>query len=84
MNTFKHPDSAGDAPFSTIPDMDAGLSAMEAKLAAVGVENSGKVSDSKHDALLAVMILMDDKDDDVDSLMDELDMFRRENDFNLD
>ncbi len=30
------------------------------------------------------MVLLDDKDDDMDSLKDALDLFRRENDFDLD
>ena len=54
------------------------------QLAAIGVGDSGSVRDSKWDGAIAVMILRDDKDDGTDSLKDELDLFRRENDFDLD
>ncbi len=84
MNTFKPTAPAGDPRFSPPETMDAGLSAIEAELAAVGVGDSGSVRDSKWDGAIAVMILQDDKDDCTDSLKDELDLFRRENDFDLD
>ncbi len=84
MTTFKHTAPAGDPRFATTKNIDAGLSAMEAELAAVGVGDSGSVKDSKWDGAIAVMVLQDDRDDYMDSLKDELDLFRRENDFDLD
>ena len=84
MNTFKHTAPAGDPRLATASNMGAGLSAIEAELAAIGVGDSGSVRDSKWDGAIAVMILRDDKDDGTDSLKDELDLFRRENDFDLD
>ena len=84
MHTFKPTAPAGDPRFPTTKNIDAGLSAVEAELAAVGVGDSGSVKDSRWDGAIAVMILQDDKDDDLCSLKDELDLFRRENDFDLD
>ncbi len=86
MHTFKPTAPAGDPRFATTGNRDAGLSAVEAELAAVGVGvgDSGSVRDSRWDDAIAVMILQDDKDDDLCSLKDELDLFRRENDFDLD
>ncbi len=84
MNTFEHPAPAGDSHLTTIGNMNAGLSAIEAELAAIGVGDSGSVIDSRWDGAVTVLVLPDDRGDDVDSLKDELDMFRRENDFDLD
>ena len=84
MNTFKHTGPAGDNQLPTTSNMYAGLSTVEAELAAIGVEDSGFVRDSKWDGVIAMMVLLDYKEDDLDSLKDELDLFRRENDFDLD
>ncbi len=84
MTTFKHTAPAGDPRIATTGNRDAGLSAIEAELAAIGVGDSGSVGDAKGDGAIAVMTWLDDRDDDMDSLKDELDLFRRENDFDLD
>ena len=84
MTTFKHTAPAGDPQFGTSGNMDSGLSGVEMELAAIGVEDSAFGDDSKWDGVIAVMVLLDDKDDDTESLKDELSLFRRENDFDLD
>ncbi len=84
MDTFKHTAPAGDPRFETTVTLNAGLSAIEAELAAIGIGDSGFVRDPKWDGAFAVMVKPDDEDEDLDSLKDELEMFRRENDFDLD
>ena len=84
MSTFKYTAHEGDPQFPTTSSMYAGLSSVEAELIAIGDNDSGFVRDSKWDGVIAVMVLLDDKDDDTESLKDELSLFRRENDFDLD
>ena len=84
MTTFKHTPFAGDPQFGATGTIDAGLSGIEAELAAIGIEDSGIAGDSKWDGVIAIMALQDDKDDSMESLKDELVLFRRENDFDLD
>ena len=84
MNTFKHTAPAGDPQLRTTSNMYAGLSTVEAELAAIGVDDSGFVRDSKWEGVIAIMVLLDYKDDDMESLKEELNLFRRENDFDLD
>jgi len=55
-----------------------------ADVAAYGAENVGPLSGDMWDDPVATLIRLDDDGDDMESLKDELDMFRRENDFDLD
>ena len=84
MDPFKSTAPAGDTQIHTTSTMYAGLSAVEAELVSIGDDDSGFAGDSKWDGVIAIMVLLDDKDDDTESLKDELDLFRRENEFDLD
>jgi len=81
MNTFKLTPPAGDSPYDTTSDMYAGLRPLEAELAAYHAENIGPSSDDIWDDVVAMVFRLDDDDDDMRSLKDELELFRRENDF---
>ena len=84
MNTFKLTPPAGDPPYDTTSDMYAGLRPLEAELAAYHAENIGPSSDDIWDDVVAMVFRLDDDDDEMQSLKDELELFRRENDFDLD
>ncbi len=47
MNTFKHIAPADSPRFAVAINMDAGMSTIEAELAAISVDDSGSVRDSK-------------------------------------
>jgi len=84
MTTFKPPLPAGTSPYDTTSDMYAGLLPLEAELALHHAENIGPKSDDIWDDVVAMVFRFDDDDDDMRSLKDELELFRRENDFERD
>ena len=84
MSTYKYTAPEGDPHLPTTGNMYTGLSSIEAELVAIGDDDSGFARDSKWDGVIALMVLLDDKDDDMESFKDELDLFRRENEFDLD
>ena len=84
MKAFKPTTPAGDLQSGTTDDMYAKPTTVEAELAVYGAEDIGPSSDDMWDDAVAIMVRFDDDDDDMESLKDELDLFRRENDFDLD
>jgi hypothetical protein len=84
MNTLKPTARAGDYPYDTTNDMYAGLQPLEAELAAYHAEHFGPSSDEIWDDVVAMVFRLDGDDDEMQSLKDELELFRRENDLDLD
>ena len=84
MNTFKPIARAGDPPYDSTSEMYAGLRPLEAELAAYHAHNVGPSSDEIWNDIVAMVFRLDDDDDEMQSLKDELELFRRENDFDLD
>ena len=84
MTTFKSTPPAGYPPYDAIGDMYAGLRPLEAELALHHAENIGPPSDEIWDDVVAMVFRLDSDDDDMQALKDELELFRRENDFDLD
>ena len=89
MNSFKPAAPAGGHPYDTTydmyaGDMYAGLRPLEAELAAYHAHNLGPTSDDIWDDVVAMVFRLDGDDDEMQSLKDELDLFRRENDLDLD
>ncbi len=84
MNTFKPNTPAGDPLYGATNDMVVGPTTIEAELAAYGADDFGPSSDDMWAGAVAIMVRLDDDNDEMESLKDELDLFRRENDFDLD
>ncbi len=84
MNTYKPIAPVGDPPYDTPTDMYAGLRPLEAELALHHAENFGPSSDEIWDDVVAMVFRLDSDDDDMRELKDELELFRRENDFERD
>ncbi|HEX9701715.1 MAG TPA: hypothetical protein VGA19_02605 [Rhodospirillales bacterium] len=84
MKTFDPIARAGDPSYDSTSEMYAGLQPLEAELAAHHAENLGPSSDVIWDDVVAMVFRLDSDDDEMQSLKDELELFRRENDFDLD
>jgi hypothetical protein len=84
MNTFKPNTPAGDPPYGATNDMYVGPTTIESELAAYGADDFGPMSDDMWTGAVAIMVRLDGDEDEMESLKDELDLFRRENDFDLD
>ena len=84
MNTFEPTAPVGDPLYGTTNFMYARPTTIEAEFAAYGADNFGLSSEDIWDGAVAILVRLDGDDDNIDSLKDELDLFRRENDLDLD
>jgi len=84
MNAIKPTASVGYPRYETISNGDPSLTIMEAELNADSADCLPPPLNDMWDGAIAIIVRPDNAGDDLYSLRDELEMFRRENDFDLD